>query len=285
MSPPFRDRRHAADDGAARGDARVGARDGPGGDGHDLARRGVPVVAQARDGGALLDRRLRAHGARDGAADDRLGDHLAVHAPSGASCDGCKSRAGGRGPRPVPPRLRDVEDLPQQHPLADLEDARADARRGDDRPRRPRRRAVLVRGRHVERRRSRPERRRAHAARRAARLRRRDGAEDAGARRRDLRRLPDAVDHDARVRPLHARERRRRHRHRLHGRRVDPRDGPRRRPRRRARDRRHVSREQGPEHPGLGRHAPRPRETSSRTRSGPSPRRWSRAAGSRRRRR
>ena len=35
--------------------------------------------------------------------------------------------------------------------LADLEDARADARRGHDRPRRPRRRAVRVRGRHVER--------------------------------------------------------------------------------------------------------------------------------------
>ena len=39
--------------------------------------------------------------------------------------------------------------------LADVEDARADARRGDDRPRRARRRAVRVRGRHVERRRAR----------------------------------------------------------------------------------------------------------------------------------
>ncbi len=38
-------RRHAADDGAARGDARVGARHGSRRDGHDLARRGVPVVA------------------------------------------------------------------------------------------------------------------------------------------------------------------------------------------------------------------------------------------------
>ena len=136
-------RRHAADDGAARRDARVGARHGSGRDGHDLARRGVPVVAQARDGGALVDGRLRAHGARDRAAHDRLGDHLAVHASSGASCDGCKSRAGGRRAGSVPPRLRDVEDLPQQHPLADLEDARPDARRGDDRPRRARRRAVL----------------------------------------------------------------------------------------------------------------------------------------------
>ena len=41
--------------------------------------------------------------------------------------------------------------------------------------------------------------------------------------------LPDALDHDARVRPLHARERRRGHRHRLHRRRLDRR-GPRRRP-------------------------------------------------------
>ena len=100
--------------------------------------------------------------------------------------------------------------------------------------------------------------RRPHAARGAAGLRRRDRAEDAGARRRDRRRLPDAVDHDARLRPLHARERRRGHRHRLHGRRLDRR-GPRRRPRRRARDRRHVPREQGAEHPRRGRHAARAR--------------------------
>ena len=39
-----------------------------------------------------------------------------------------------------------------------------------------------------------------HAARRPAGLRRGDGAEDAGARRRDRRRLPDAVDHDAGLR-------------------------------------------------------------------------------------
>ena len=48
-------------------------------------------------------------------------------------------------------------------------------------------------------------------------------------------------------------------RSRVHGRRLDPRDRSRCRPRRRARDRRDVSREQGAEHPGLGRHAPRPR--------------------------
>ena len=108
----------------------LGAGDGRGRDGHDLARRGVPVVAQAPDGGALLDGRLGADGARDGAADDRLGDHLAVHAPSSPGCDGCARRAGGGGPGTVHPRLRDVEDLPQQREDADEEDARADARRG-----------------------------------------------------------------------------------------------------------------------------------------------------------
>ena len=45
---------------------------------------------------------------------------------------------------------------------------------------------------------------------------------------------------------------------RLHDRRLDRR-GPRPGPRRRARDRRHVPREQGPEHPGRGRHAARVR--------------------------
>src|SRR5690348_14843915 len=64
------DRGHAADDGAAGGDAGVRARDGRGGYGHDLARGGVSVVAQARDGGAFVDRRRGADGARDEAADD-----------------------------------------------------------------------------------------------------------------------------------------------------------------------------------------------------------------------
>ena len=57
---------------------------------------------------------------------------------------------------------------------------------------------VPVRGDDVERGRSRAAGRRAHAARRAAGVRRGDRAEDAAARRRDRRRLPDAVDHDAR---------------------------------------------------------------------------------------
>ena len=95
MAVPFRVGRDAAHHGAARRDARVGSGDGRGGHGHDLARRGVPVVAQARHGGALVDGRLGADGARDEAADDRLGDHLAVHAPSGAGRDGRAGRAGG----------------------------------------------------------------------------------------------------------------------------------------------------------------------------------------------
>ena len=164
------------------------------------------------------------------------------------------------------------------------EDARADAGRGRDRPWRARRRGVRVRGRHVERVAAAAPGRGAHAAGRAAGLRRRDGAEDAGARRRDRRRLPDAVDHDARLRPLHDREHRLGDRHRLHGRRLDRR-GSRSRPRRRARDRRDVPREQGAEHPGLRRHAARPR----RARAGRDPAGrggdGARAAGSRRRRR
>ena len=96
--------------------------------------------------------------------------------------------------------------------------------------------------------------RRPYAAGRPAGLRRRDRAEDAGARRRDRRRLPDALDHDAGLRALHARERRRGDRHRLHRRGVD-RPRPRRGPRRRAGDRRHVPRQQVPEHPRVGRHA------------------------------
>ena len=51
----------------------------------------------------------------------------------------------------------------------------------------------------------------------------------------------------------------RRRRPRLHDPRLDPRDRPRGRPRRRPRDRRHVPREQGAEHPGLGRRPPRVR--------------------------
>ena len=89
----------AADDGAARGDARVGARHGRGRDGHHLAGRGLSLVAQARHGGALVDRRLGADRPRDQAADDRLGDHLALHPPPRAGRDGRAGRPGGRRAR------------------------------------------------------------------------------------------------------------------------------------------------------------------------------------------
>ena len=59
----------------------------------------------------------------------------------------------------------------------------------------------------------------------------------------------------------HARERRCRHRHRLHGRCVDSRDRPRPGARRRSGDRRHVPREQGAERQGSSGHAARPRRS------------------------
>ena len=71
-----------------------------------LARRGLPVVAEARDGGALVHGRVGADGTGDRAPDGRLGDHLAVHASSGAGRDGRARRAGGSGSGTVPARLR-----------------------------------------------------------------------------------------------------------------------------------------------------------------------------------
>src|SRR5579862_6745532 len=62
---PIPDRGDAADDGAARGDPRPRARARPARLRHDLARRGLSVVAQALDGGTLGDRDLRADRARD----------------------------------------------------------------------------------------------------------------------------------------------------------------------------------------------------------------------------
>ena len=76
-----------------------------------------------------------------------------------------------------------------------------------------------------------------------------------------------------------------RRRPRLHDPRLDPRHRPRDGPRRRPRDRRHVPREQGAEHPGLGRRAARVgRDRPGRDRPGRA-RRWRAAAGSPRRRR
>ena len=89
------DRGHAAHDGAARGDAGVGAvMDEAGMDTIRLAEA-YPWWRKARDGGALVHGGLHPHGARDEAADDRS-DHLVVHAAPGAGGDGCAGRAGGR---------------------------------------------------------------------------------------------------------------------------------------------------------------------------------------------
>ena len=167
------------------------------------------MVAEARDGGALVDRRLRADGARHGAADDRLGDHLAVHAPPGAGRDGRAGRAGG-----------------------------GRARAGSSSASGRRRSSSTTRGCRQRRRSGRcATRSRSCAASSAASAFDYDGktcSADVPALQaeahapRDVppvyvaatapkmqalageiaRRLPDAVDHDAGVRPLHARERR-----------------------------------------------------------------------------
>ena len=191
-------------------------------------------MAQAWDGSSLLDRRVGVDREGDRAAHGRLGNHLAVHAPPRAGGDGCAGRPGGGRARAVPARLRHIEDLSQQRPPERQAHAGADARRRRDRARSARGQAVHLRGRHVERGRARPAGRSGDSARRSSRLCRGNRSEDAGARGRDRGRLPDAVHHDAPLRPLHARERRGGHRHRLHDRRVDPRVGSRGRSRRRA---------------------------------------------------
>ena len=187
------------------------------------------MVAQARDGGALVHRHLGPDRAGDGAPDGRLGDHLALHAASGAGGDGRAGRPGGGRAGAIPPRLRNLEDLPQQRQDELAQDARADAGGGRDRTRRSRGRRVRIRGRDVQRLCAGARRRGREPAGGTTGLRGGDSAEDADARGRDRRRLPDAVDHDARVRPLHPRKRQGRYRHRLHGGRLDrrrPRRGP-----------------------------------------------------------
>jgi len=109
--PAVPDRRHAADHGAARGDPRARPRDGRGRLRHDLARRGLPVVAEAFDGGALVDGVVAAGRTRDRAARGRLGDHLAVHAPSDPDRNGGPGDPGGGRPGAVLPRARGLEDL------------------------------------------------------------------------------------------------------------------------------------------------------------------------------
>ena len=188
-------RRHAADDGAARGDPRARPRDGRGRLRHDLARRGVPVVAEALDGGALVDRALPADRARDRAAGGRLGDHLAVHAPPDADRDGGAGDAGGGRRGALLPRPRRLEDLHASRRNR-VEAGRGDDGGGGDHPR------------HARRRRARPRRqgllgahpgaqgRRGHAALGRAALLRRHRPDDA-ARRGEAATAADRVDHDA----------------------------------------------------------------------------------------
>ena len=203
------------------------------------------------------------------------------------------------GPGPLHRRLRHLEDLPEQHeagrPAERDEAARAHARLGRDRARRARRRAVRLRRQGLQRRparRSQPEARRARLGRArstspatAPRMQQLGGeigdglltpsittpafvrytrgnvAQGAAKAGRD----PAEVDVGCTiVASIHATDR------------DAGRDG-------RARDRRHVPREQVPEHPGLGRHAARARRDRAWRRSARSPRRWSAAAGSPRR--
>ena len=151
-----------------------------------------------------------------------LGDHLGVHAPPGAGRDGRARRAGGRRAR--------AASSPGSGRRRSSSTTRSRAAR---RRRRSRSRTCATRSRSCAAR-SRasassttgkvfsadlpalsPEARRARLGR--AGLRGRDGAADAAARRRDRRRAADAVDHDAGVRRVHARER-------PHGRREGGRD-------------------------------------------------------------
>ena len=226
------------------------------------------MVAQALDGGALVDRALAAGRPRDRAARGRLGDHLAVHAPPDPDRDGGARDAGGRRARGGSTSGSASRRSSCATPTIDVEAGRGDEGGGRDRPRRARRR----RGRHGRQgllgaRAGAAGRRRGAALGRAALLRR-HRADDAARLRAGGRRPADRLDHDAGVRPLRARRagggraRSRFARPRLHDRRLDRR-GPRAGPRRRARDRRHVPGEQGPEHPGRRGHAARVRRADA----------------------
>ena len=241
--------------------------DGRGRDGHVWLAEAYPWWRKHQMEARSLDGRLGADGARDGAAHDRLGDHLAVHAPPGAGRDGRAGRAGGG-------RARAASSLGFGTSKIFLNNIQARRRR-----RRSGRCATRSRSCAASSAASRSSttatrgradvpalsRRGAHAARtcrpstspatapKMQALARRDRATGC---------LTPSITTPAFVR--YTRENvARRHRHRLHDRRLDPRDRPRRGPRRRARDRGHVPREQGAEHPGLGRHAARPRRASS----------------------
>ena len=244
------------------------------------------MVAQARHGGALVDRRLGADGARDEAADDRLGDHRRLDAPPGAgrrwTRASCRRRPGRAGSSSASARRRSSSTTRRRRrkkTLGPMRDAVTIVRGvlsgerfdydGDtwsaDVP-------ALAADAHSPR-----EVPPVYVAATAPKMQALAGEIADGC-------LTPSITTPAFVR--YTRENvERRHRHRLHGRRVDPRDRPRRGPRRRPRDRRHVPREQGAEHPGRGRHAARPGRARAGRDPARSPRRWSRAAGSLRRRR
>ena len=148
-------RGHAAHDGAARGDDRDREGHGPRRFRHGVARGGVPVVAQARDGGSLVHGRVGADGART----DRLHDRVGVKSPRSPDIR-CRWRwtpaSSRRRPAPVtlPARVRDLKIF-LNNARMQTRSARADARRGRDHAWRPLGAGVQLCGGDVERRRPR----------------------------------------------------------------------------------------------------------------------------------
>ena len=220
------DRRHAADDGAARGDPRARPRDGRGRLRHDLARRGLPVVAEALDGGAVVDGALAAV-ARE---TERLAVGWGIISPFtrhpiqiAMEARVTQEAAGegrfylGLGVSKIFMRHAGIESKPVAAMKEAAEIIRGVlARRGG----RPRRQGLL--GAHPG-----AQGRRRRAALGRAALLRRHRPDDAARRRAGGRRAADRVDHDARVRPVRPRRARgggprsRFARPRLHDRRLD----------------------------------------------------------------
>ncbi len=138
------DRRDAAHDGAAGRDPGPRARTRSSRLRHDLAGRGVSVVAQAPDGGSQLNRAVRADREGDRPADGRVGHHLAVHPAPDPGGDG-RPRYPGARPRPLPPRLRRQPDLHEGDRSRRRQAAQPHAGRRTDRARGPRGRRVQLR--------------------------------------------------------------------------------------------------------------------------------------------
>ena len=257
--------------------------------GHDLARRGVSVVAQARDGGSLLDRRLGAdRDARPSGSRSAGGSSRRSRATRSRSRWMRGSSQEAAGPGRFLLGLRHVEDLPEQRRASNGE-----ARSG--RCETPSRSCAAC-----------------SAARRSTYEGETWSADVPGAAGRGgdaaLGRAPSTSPAtapkmqalageiaDGCLTPSITTPAFVRYTRENVGRpdidigctivaSIDESDRE-RRPRRRPGDRRHVPREQGAEHPGVGRHAARSRGPRRRTRSDRSPRRWSRAAGSPPRRR